>query len=176
MTLSCLTLKSISLYCTLYLSSTDWPGAFKTPEFKVQYVLYAWSNLSSSYVCYLNFTKRMICISAVTVLSLRKCSLLPFSFTPAFLGSCSHTSLCAGICLSECHWFFICCTRLPQQNILNSVVVPYGSVWVKKKPQRCKHHHLSQAIHILEICWFSVAFLSLLYLCGFEGKNHWFDH
>lgn len=108
MALSCLVLKSISSYCTFYLSSTDWPDAFITPELEVQHVLNSWSNLSSNYMCYLASTKRMVCISAIIVLSLRKChSLLPFSFRPAFLGSCSHTSLCAATCLSECHWFLI---------------------------------------------------------------------
>lgn len=162
MALCCLALKSINSYCTFYLSSTDWPGDFITPELEVQHVLNAQSNLSSSYVCYLTSTKRMTSISAIIVLSLRKWhSLLPFYFTPAFLGSCSHTSLYAGTCLCECHWFLICWSHLPKPKILNSVVVPYGFVRVKKKTQRSKHYHLSQAIHILEICWVSVAFLSL---------------
>lgn len=157
MALSCLTLKS-----TFYLSSRDWPGAFKTSEFKVQDVLSAWSNLSSSYVCCLTSSQKMICVSAITMFSLRTChSLLPFSWTPAFLERCSHTSLCAGTCLPECHWFSICCSHLPKPNIVNSVVVPYGFVWVKKKTQRYKHSHLRLTINILEICGLSVAFLSL---------------
>lgn len=153
MALSCLALESVSSYCTFYLSSTDWPGAFLTPELEVQHVLNSLSNLSSSYRCCLTSTKRRICMSDIIVLSLRKChSLPPFSLTPSFLGSCSHTSLCAATCLSECHCFLICCTQLPKPKILNSVVVLYGFVWVKKKTQRYKHHHLSQAIHILEVC------------------------
>lgn len=43
----------------------------------------------------------------------------PFFFTPALLGSCSHTSLCAGTCLSECYWFLICCSHLPKPKIFN---------------------------------------------------------